>query len=323
MKRFLYLLLPLLIVACNDAPDIVTPQLRVLSVSPNQITAGQKGLDVEIVGSGFNSVSSVSFGIDVTVKSFAATDSTRVRAIIDVNPLASAGSRPVSVFTPTGSAQLDSGLQILDNKKPSAAFTVEPASGTQGTVFTFDGRSSTDPDGRIKSYLWEFPDGTTSTKAVAKHSFPQIGTHGVTLTVRDDASQEDVAKNSVRVVFDINVARQQIDTVCKDFLRLFGQLETLTAEEIVVGFAAKAGCTGRNHEISIILRHQSEGGFVDVDVFPPSRIPYVDQQTASAELAARFSGRHDDGSSFNGVVTHYFEMINEPDGWKICNFRAN
>jgi hypothetical protein len=310
------------VVACNNDSGTNTPQIRITGVTPNQITAGEKDVQIELSGNGFTSVSSVSCGADVTVKTFQALDAAHIRITVDVPLAAAPGARTVTVLTATGSAILDAGLQVVANKKPKASFTVEPTSGSQGTVFTFDGRVSSDPEGTIKKYHWDFGDGSTSTEAIAKHSFAQTGKHIVTLTIKDDAGLEDIATHSVKVIFDFDVAVKQIGFVCREFLTLFGQLETLTAEEIVVGFAAGGGCPGRNREIDIINRHKGEGGFVDVDILGETEVQNLTELSATSNLGARFSGRHKDGTTFDGIVTHYFEMRNGPDGWKICNFRA-
>jgi hypothetical protein len=310
------------VVACNNDSGTGTPQLRVTSVSPNQVTAGEKDVQIDLTGNGFTSVSSVTCGPDVTVKTFQALDATHIRITVDVPLTADPGPRTVSVLAATGSANLDAGLQVVANKKPKASFTVEPSSGSQGTLFTFDGRVSSDTEGKIKKYHWDFGDGSTSTEAVAKYRFPQSGKHAVTLTIKDEAGLEDSATHSVKVIFDFDVAVKQIDSVCREFLNLFGQLETLTAEEIVVGFASGAGCSGRNREIEIINRHKREGGFVDVDILGDTEVQNLTEASATSNLGARFSGRHKDGTTFDGIVTHYFEMRNGSGGWKICNFKA-
>ena len=43
-------------------------------------------------------------------------------------------------------------LTIEDNSLPVASFSVNPSQGSISTEITFDGRSSHDPDGKIKSY---------------------------------------------------------------------------------------------------------------------------------------------------------------------------
>ncbi|MBE7190381.1 PKD domain-containing protein, partial [Jatrophihabitans endophyticus] len=76
---------------------------------------------------------------------------------------------------------------------PTAAFT----SGCTQLSCTFDGTGSTDPDGSITSYAWDFADGTTATGATPSHTFTTGGTHFVTLTVTADSGATDIATHAV------------------------------------------------------------------------------------------------------------------------------
>lgn len=52
--------------------------------------------------------------------------------------------------------------------------------------------TSTDSDGTVASYAWDFGDGNTSTSQNPAHSFAAAGSHTVTLTVTDDIGDQDV-----------------------------------------------------------------------------------------------------------------------------------
>ena len=70
------------------------------------------------------------------------------------------------------------------NQPPAAAFTV---SSTGARVVAVDGAASTDPDGSIASYSWDFGDGTPAgSGATATHTYAADGTYTITLTVTDD-----------------------------------------------------------------------------------------------------------------------------------------
>ena len=61
---------------------------------------------------------------------------------------------------------------------------------TTGLSVTFTD-TSTDPDGVVVSWLWDFGDGTTSTERHPSHVFPGADTYHVTLTVTDDDGDTD------------------------------------------------------------------------------------------------------------------------------------
>ena len=68
------------------------------------------------------------------------------------------------------------------NQPPRAAFT----SSCDKLACSFDGTSSTDPDGSIASYAWSFGDGATSSAPAPQHTYTDAGAYTVTLTVKDN-----------------------------------------------------------------------------------------------------------------------------------------
>jgi PKD repeat protein len=67
-----------------------------------------------------------------------------------------------------------------------------------GEAVTFDGRGSRDSDGEALTFHWDFGDGSTSTQAVATHSYATAGLYTATLTV-EDGSLSDSDSAVVRV----------------------------------------------------------------------------------------------------------------------------
>ncbi len=70
----------------------------------------------------------------------------------------------------------------VPNFPPTAAATSE----VDFLDVAVDGTGSSDPDGSIASYAWDFGDGATATGPTATHTYAAAGTYPVTLTVTDD-----------------------------------------------------------------------------------------------------------------------------------------
>lgn len=81
------------------------------------------------------------------------------------------------------------------NTAPTAAFT----SSVSGLGVSVDGSGSSDAEGPVASYAWDFGDGTTGTGATASHAYAAAGTYPVTLTVTDAAGVTGAVTHSVTV----------------------------------------------------------------------------------------------------------------------------
>jgi len=90
---------------------------------------------------------------------------------------------------------------VEPNQAPTASFTFT----CDGADCDFDGTGSTDPDGSVASYAWDFGDGGTGSGATPGHDFATSGTRDVTLTVTDDEG------TSGSVVIPVSVVRHNAD----------------------------------------------------------------------------------------------------------------
>jgi len=76
-------------------------------------------------------------------------------------------------------------VQVRINWPPFAIAEPSYYYGTNLTV-AFRGNKSWDPDGTIVQYMWNFDDGTLSTKVNPIHRFPSAGVYNVRFTVTDN-----------------------------------------------------------------------------------------------------------------------------------------
>ena len=84
------------------------------------------------------------------------------------------------------------------NQDPIAAFTPNNTSGTAPLTVSFDASASSDSDGNIVSYAWDFGDGNTATGVNASNTFA-AGTYTVKLTVTDDDGATDETTQTITV----------------------------------------------------------------------------------------------------------------------------
>jgi photosystem II stability/assembly factor-like uncharacterized protein len=77
--------------------------------------------------------------------------------------------------------------QTVPNNPPVANFTVTPAAaGNAPFNVQLDGSGSTDSDGSVASYSWNFGDDLTGAGKTTQHLYRLPGTYTITLTVIDD-----------------------------------------------------------------------------------------------------------------------------------------
>src|SRR5207245_2104731 len=80
------------------------------------------------------------------------------------------------------------------NQPPVASFT--PSCSGLSCAFT---STSSDPDGSIVAWSWNFGDGATATAQNPTHSYAAGGTYSVTLTVTDNSGATNTAARTVTV----------------------------------------------------------------------------------------------------------------------------
>ena len=75
---------------------------------------------------------------------------------------------------------------VSTNMPPSASFTYSPDKCIVNKDIPFDASSSTDSDGNIVSYFWDFGDGAVSESKNVSHRFSKTGSYNVLLQVTDN-----------------------------------------------------------------------------------------------------------------------------------------
>lgn len=105
----------------------------------------------------------------------------------------------VTVTDTTGASTTATQRMTVLDESPTAAFSTGPAVPVPDQPVTFDAGASSDPDGAVVSYAWDFGDGTRGEGASPSHSYPTPGTYDVRLTVVDSAGESATTSESVTV----------------------------------------------------------------------------------------------------------------------------
>lgn len=89
---------------------------------------------------------------------------------------------------------------IVVGAVPEPEFNVTPSVPTTSDSVQFDASSTTDPDGTIDQYIWDFGDGEQSVGEVTEKMYDSPGDYEVMLTVEDSTGNVESTTQMVRVL---------------------------------------------------------------------------------------------------------------------------
>ena len=128
----------------------------------------------------------------------------RYEALWDTTLVADGGHTVNAQATDSaGNTAADSNPVTVDNLNdaPTASFTYS----CSGLACNFDGTGSSDPDGAIVAYNWDFGDAMTGSGSTVSRTYTAPGTYTVTLTVTDDDGVTDIESKTVTVASTVHV----------------------------------------------------------------------------------------------------------------------
>ncbi|MGO2313877.1 MAG: PKD domain-containing protein [Brachybacterium tyrofermentans] len=131
---------------------------------------------------------------------------------------AAAGSYDVSLTVLDSNGLSSTTTQRIDVTGPNSAPIAVASTTANGLTVTADGSGSSDPDGEIAGYAWDWGDGETSAGQIVSHAYAEAGDYTVTLTVTDDQDGTAEVTKLVSVVhadptaqFDASSSARTVD----------------------------------------------------------------------------------------------------------------
>ena len=118
-----------------------------------------------------------------------------------VFPLMGSYTVTLRVTDSLGETSTDTLTVTVLNREPTASFNHTPPEPTVFQTIQFRD-NSTDPDGNVTAWAWDFGDGTASTQEDPTHKYGDRGRYTVTLTVTDNDGGTDA---STRVITTRNL----------------------------------------------------------------------------------------------------------------------
>ncbi len=149
------------------------------------------------------------------------------------------------------------------NQDPVAAFTAN----CTDLSCSFDASSSSDPDGSVVSYSWDFGDSSTGTGVTSSHNYGTDGDFTVTLTVTDDQGATNISSQTVTVTAPVVTGEAWINEFHYDnsgsdtneFVEIAGTAGLNLSGWKVIGYNGNGGKTYKTVNLSGVIPNQQNG----------------------------------------------------------------
>jgi hypothetical protein len=142
--------------------------------------------------------------VTINLANFAASGAAQMWQLTAANTISRVTDVPVSgtsmsVTLPPQSVTLFVVAKNNVNRAPLASLSAAPTTGNAPLTVSFNGSASSDPDGTIISYSWDFGDGAAASGSATSHVYSTPGTYTARLTVTDNQGASGSQTVSIQV----------------------------------------------------------------------------------------------------------------------------
>jgi len=148
----------------------------------------------------------------------------------------------------------------IPNEKPTAVITADQAEGSAPLLVSFDGTQSSDPDGSISRYDWNFGDGTTATGPTAQHTYIEPAVYTMTLQVTDNLGETATVSRQITcsTAPPENILNFEVGEITIDHVWVKVLFENSYTQPIVI--AGPPTFNGSN-QLTVRIRNIDQEGF--------------------------------------------------------------
>ena len=184
--------------------DTSVRALSTASADNLSVFAAERSSDGALTVMVVSKVLSGSTPVTVNLTNFGPAGSAQVWQLTSANTIARLADLPVTDRFTTSVPPQSVTLFVLAadaggpaNLPPAAVISATPSSGVAPLAVSFNGGGSSDSDGTIVSYAWQFGDGTTAQGLTVSKTYTAAGTYTARLTVADDRGATGTATVSI------------------------------------------------------------------------------------------------------------------------------
>lgn len=175
----------------GDSNGAALPDIGAFELNPsnNQWPIADAGTD-RVATSGLPIAFDASGSVDPdgTIASYAWDfgDGTTAMGVMVTHTFTGGTDRTVTLTVTDNAGAQDIDTLFVEVNLPPTAEAGPQRFGDPGELISFSGGSSSDADGTVVAYVWDFGDSTTGSGSSTSHTYGAPGVYTVTLTVTDD-----------------------------------------------------------------------------------------------------------------------------------------
>lgn len=188
-----------------DRPPVVTAPATVTIAEGALLTVNVTASDPDVQASAINSLTTSPLPLGATFTSNAAHTSGTLSWTPDFTQAGVYNVTFTAMNALTGTATTQ--ITVTNVNRAPIANAGGPYTGFAGAPISFNGLGSSDPDGDVLTYAWDFGDGGTSSGSNPSHAYGLAGSYSVSLHVTDPGALfgDDVTTASIQTSLPANV----------------------------------------------------------------------------------------------------------------------